>query len=222
MKMKKDSSGNKISYNLLVLGDKMVGKTSVIERYINNTFNSNYITTLGMDKRFKKIDINNYDITVFIIDTAGQERFRSLSKNYYKQADSILIGFSLTDKTSLNDINFWIEEINNNIGKESPVSLVLFGNKCDDKINAEVKPEDVTPIINKYNLTYFETSAKTNIHIQELFEYLIKATIIKKGHLKRIGLDEKSTFDDIHIKIKEDQRLEVKKTKIQKKKKIFC
>jgi len=222
MKMKKDSSGNKISYNLLVLGDKMVGKTSVIERYINNTFNSNYITTLGMDKRFKKIDINNYDITVFIIDTAGQERFRSLSKNYYKQADSILIGFSLTDKTSLNDINFWIEEINNNIGKESPVSLVLFGNKCDDKINAEVKPEDVTPIINKYNLTYFETSAKTNIHIQELFEYLIKATIIKKGHLKRIGLDEKSTFDDIHIKIKEDQRLEVKKTKIQKKKKMFC
>jgi small GTP-binding protein len=222
MKMRKDSSDTKISYNFLILGDKMVGKTSILERYVNNNFNPNYITTIGMDKRIKRIEINNCDITIFVIDTAGQERFRSLSKSFYKQADAILIGFSLTDKTSLNNINFWFEEINNYIGKESPIGLVLFGNKCDDKINIEVNPDDITPIINKYNLTYFETSAKTNIHIQELFEYLIKATIMKKGHLKRIGLDEKSTFDDIHINIKENQRLEVKKKKVTKKKKKFC
>jgi small GTP-binding protein len=221
MKMRKDSIDNKISYNFLILGDKMVGKTSILERYVNNTFNPNYITTIGMDKRIKRIEVNNYDITIFITDTAGQERYRSLSKSFYKQADAILIGFSLTDKISLNNINYWFEEINNN-KNESLAGLVLFGNKCDDKINATVKPEDTTPIINKYNLTYFETSAKTNINIQELFEFLIKTTIIKKGHLKRIGLDEKSTFDDIHINIKENQRLEVKKKKVTKKKKKFC
>ena len=217
MKMRKDSNGNKISYNFLILGDKMVGKTSILERYVNNTFNPNYITTIGMDKRMKRIEVNNYDITISITDTAGQERYRSLSKSFYKQADAILIGFSLTDKISLNNINYWFEEINNN-RKESLVGLVLFGNKCDDKINAE----DITPIINKYNLTYFETSAKANINIQELFEFLIKTTIIKKGHLKRIGLDEKSTIDDINIIIKENQRFEVKKKKVHKKKKKFC
>ena len=221
MKVRKDSIDNKISYNFLILGDKMVGKTSILERYVNNTFNPNYITTIGMDKRIKRIEVNNYDITIFITDTAGQERYRSLSKSFYKQADAILIGFSLTDKISLNNINYWFEEINNN-KNESLAGLVLFGNKCDDKINATVKPEDITPIINKYNLTYFETSAKTNINIQELFEFLIKTTIIKKGHLKRIGLDEKSTFDDININIKENQRLEDKKKKVQKKKKKFC
>ena len=219
--MRKDSNGNKISYNFLILGDKMVGKTSILERYVNNTFNPNYITTIGMDKRIKRIEVNNYDITISITDTAGQERYRSLSKSFYKQADAILIGFSLTDKISLNNINYWFEEINSN-KNESLAGLVLFGNKCDDKINTAVKPEDITPIINKYNLTYFETSAKTNINIQELFEFLIKTTIIKKGHLKRIGLDEKSTFDDININIKENQRLEVKKKKVHKKKKKFC
>ena len=219
--MRKDSIDNNISYNFLILGDKMVGKTSILERYVNNTFNPNYITTIGMDKRIKRLEVNNYDITIFITDTAGQERFRSLSKSFYKQADAILIGFSLTDKISLNNINYWFEEINNN-NKDSLVGLALFGNKCDDKINVEVNPEDITPIINKYNLTYFETSAKTNINIQELFEFLIKTTIIKKGHLKRIGLDEKSTFDDININIKENQRLEVKKKKVHKKKKKFC
>ena len=222
--MRNDSNGNKISYNFLILGDKMVGKTSILERYVNNSFNPNYITTIGMDKRIKRIEVNNHDITIYVTDTAGQERFRSLSKSFYKQADAILIGFSLTEKTSLNNINYWFEEINNNIGKDAPLGLVLFGNKCDDKINMQVRQEDITPIINKYNLTYFETSAKNNIHIQELFVYLIKATIIKKGHLKRIGLDEKSTFDDIHINIKENQMLEVKKKKVskKKKKKKFC
>ena len=222
--MRKDSNDNKISYNFLILGDKMVGKTSILERYVNNSFNPNYITTIGMDKRIKRIEVNNYDITIYVTDTAGQERFRSLSKSFYKQADAILIGFSLTDKTSLNSISYWFEEINNNIGNQASLGLVLFGNKCDDKINVQVNQEDITPIINKFNLTYFETSAKNNIHIQELFEYLIKTTIIKKGHLKRIGLDEKSTFDDIHINIKENQRLEVKKKKVskKKKKKKFC
>ena len=87
-------------------------------------------------------------------------------------------------------------------------------------INIKVKQEEIDAIKNKYDLTYFETSAKDNINIQNLFEYLIKTTIKKRGNLKNIGLPEDASLDDIKITIKENQKLE---TKIQRpKKKKFC
>ena len=218
--MKKDSFGTNLSYKFLVLGDQMVGKTSVLERYINRTFKENYLLTIGMDKRFKRLEINNTDVDIFITDTAGQERFRSLTKMFYKGADGILIGFSLTEAKTLESVNYWINEINQNCSKEYPISLVLFGNKCDDKENIQVKPEKIEEIKNKYNLMYFETSAKDNINIQNVFEYLTKITIIKRGNLPNIGLKEGATIDDIIIQEKENQKLEVKITKTKKKK--FC
>ena len=198
----------------------MIGKTSVLERYVNNTFKSNYLTTIGMDKRFKRLEINNTDVDVFITDTAGEERFRSLTKMFYKGADGIFVGFSLVEPKTLESIDYWISQINENCSKDYPISLVLFGNKCDDKENIKVKQEDIDAIKNKYDLTYFETSAKENINIQNLFEYLIKTTIKKKGNLKNIGLPENASLDDITINIKENQKLE---TKIKRpKKKSFC
>ena len=220
MKTKKDAFGSNLSYKFLVLGDQMVGKTSVLERYVNNTFKANYLTTIGMDKRFKRLEINNTDVDVFITDTAGEERFRSLTKMFYKGADGIFVGFSLLDPKTLESINYWIQQINENCSKEYPISLVLFGNKCDDKENIKVKKEEIDAIKNKYDLTYFETSAKDNINIQNLFEYLIKTTIKKRGNLKNIGLPEDASLDDIKITIKENQKVE---TKIQRpKKKKFC
>ena len=220
MKVKKDALGSNLSYKFLVLGDQMVGKTSVLERYINRTFKSNYLLTIGMDKRFKRLEVNNTDVDIFITDTAGQERFRSLTKMFYKGADGILVGFSLTEAKTLESVNYWINEINQNCSKEYPISLVLFGNKCDDKENIQVKQEDIDKIKDKYNLTYFETSAKDNINIQNIFEYLTKMTIIKRKNLQNIGLSDNASFDDIVIKEKENQKLEVKITKQKKKK--FC
>ena len=220
MQAKKDAFGSNLSYKFLVLGDPMIGKTSVFERYVNNTFKSNYLTTIGMDKRFKRLEINNTDVDVFITDTAGEERFRSLTKMFYKGADGIFIGFSILEPKTLKSIKYWIEQINENCSKEYPISLVLFGNKCDDKENIQVKQEDIEEIKKKYDLTYFETSAKDNINIQNLFEYLIKTTIKKRGNLKNIGLSEDASLDDIKINIKENQKLE---TKVQRrKKKKFC
>ena len=220
MKMKKDLGSNR-SYKFLVLGDKMVGKTSVLERYVNRTFKENYLMTIGMDKRFKRLEVNNKDVDIFITDTAGQERYRSLTKMFYKGADGILVGFSLTEPSSLESVNYWINQINENCSKERPISLVLFGNKCDDKENIKVGEEDINKIKDKYNLTYFETSAKENINVQNVFEYLTKITIIKSGNLKDFDLPEKATIDDIIINEKENQKLEVKLAK-PKKKKTFC
>ena len=196
----------------------MVGKTSILERYINNSFKSNYILTIGMDKRVKRLEINKTDVDISITDTAGQERFRSITKMFYKGADGILLGFSLTEPKSLDSVNYWIKEINDNCSKSYPISLILFGNKCDCKDNIKVKPEDIEVIKKKYNLEYYETSAKENINVKKVFEDLTKITIIKRGHLKNLGLKSDATINDIVITEKENQRFEVKK-QIPKKKK---
>ena len=109
---------------------------------------------------------------IFITDTAGQERYRSLTKMFYKGADGILIGFSLTEPSSLESVNYWVEQINENCSKDRPISLVLFGNKCDDEENIKVGDEEINQIKNKYNLKFFKTSAKKNIKVQDVFERL--------------------------------------------------
>jgi len=221
MSKKKSANSTRISYNFLVLGDQMVGKTSITERYISDRFRANYLTTIGMDRKYKRLVINNTDVDVFITDTAGEERFRSLAKSFYKNTDGILVGFSLIDKKSFNSIEFWLEQINDNCNDPIKTSLVLFGNKCDDKLNIVVKPEEINVIKEKHNLEYFKTSAKENINVQNLFEYLIKNTIIKKGDLEKIGLNKNSTINDIIIKIKENQKLEPAK-RVRHKKKKCC
>ncbi len=208
-----------ISLKFLVLGEQYVGKTSVLERYVNNQFKTNYLVTIGMDKRFKRLEVNGKNVDIFITDTAGQERFRSLTKMFYKGADGILLGFSLTEAKTLESVNYWIDQINQNSGN---VSVVLFGNKSDDKENIKVKDEDIKEIKEKYNLDYFATSAKENFNIKELFEYLTKLTLKKKGLFGQLGLSDDIPFDQISIQQKENQRLEQTYTYKTKKKKKCC
>ena len=193
--MNDNNQSQKISLKFLTLGDSKIGKTSILERYVNKTFKDNYLVTIGMDIRIKRLTINDNNIDIHVTDTAGQERFRSISKMSYKRSDGILVGFALNDQKTFESISYWIEQIYENKGKNSDVSVVLFGNKCDDKENIVVKEEEINKIKNKYNLQYFETSAKENINVKELFEHLIRITIVNKGLLKNFGLNENASID---------------------------
>lgn len=209
IKQKQTGGGSSsVSFKFLVLGDQYVGKTSVLERYVNNQFKSNYLVTIGMDKRFKRLEVNSTNIDIFITDTAGEERFRSLTKMFYKGADGILLGFSLTEPKTLESVNYWVDQIYQNNGKNQNVSIVLFGNKSDDVQNIKVTKDEIDKIKEKYNLEYFETSAKENHNIKEVFEYLTKMTIKNKGFLEKIGLGPEASFNEIIIKEKENQKLE--------------
>jgi len=225
LQMKNGSFGTTLSFKFLALGDSKIGKTSILERYVYNTFKENYLVTIGMDIRTKRLKINDKDIDIFISDTAGQERFHSISKMSYNGADGILIGFALNDPKTLKSINYWIDQIYKNKGKDSNVSLVLFGNKCDDKNNIKIKEDDITDVKLTYGLTYFETSAKEDINITDLFNYLIKMTIVNRGLMKEFGLNETSSIDEIIITERENETVfeydnKIKKKKKKKKKKI--
>ena len=216
-----DIKNETINLNLLVLGDQYVGKTSVLERYVNNIFKLNYLVTIGMDKRFKKLSINGHDINLFITDTAGQERFRSLAKMFYKNANGILLGFSLTSKETFESVSYWIKQIYENCDK-GKIGIILFGNKCDVKEEIQVDEKQIEEIKKEYNIAYFKTSAKENINIKEAFEYLTKLVIINQKLGKSLGLGESPKIEDINIDFKENQKLEVNNTNKRKKKKKCC
>ena len=216
MKIKGQQKDKAQRIKFLVLGESTIGKSCLIERYINNTFKQNYIATIGMDIRQKRLDINNIDVFLTINDTAGQERFRSLTKMVYKNTDGILVGFDLTKPKTLEQVEFWINQIESNKTKDSSISLVLFGNKCDMKEEIQVKEEDIEKIKEKYNLRYYETSAKDGTNVQNIFEYLAKIVLKSRGFLENVNIDE------INVEEKELQKIETKKTnKKNGKKKCF-
>ena len=218
MKVKGESHNKTIQFKFLVLGEGKIGKTSLIERYINKTFKSNYIATIGMDIRRKRLEINNKEVDISITDTAGQERFRSITKMFYKGADGILVGFDLTDRNTFEQVNYWISQIEENSSKDYPISLVLFGNKCDNVENIKVSEEDIEKLKEKYKLTFYKTSAKDGTNVQNAFQHLTKITLKTRGLLSKIGLPENTKIEDIIITEKENQKLEFKPTPKRKKK----
>ena len=222
MKIKGDKEGEALSIKILTLGGTRIGKACLVERFITNSFKENFKPKIGVDVRIIRLEINNFKFDVKIFDTVGQERFRSITKMYYKMVDGILLGFDLTNKNTFDQLDYWIAQIEANKKEDFPISLVLFGNKYDDKEHIEVKDEDIELKKKKYNLEYFATSAKDGTNVQNIFEYLIKTTIKAKGLLDKIGLSSDIPIDDISIKVKEMQKLETMKSRKRKMKKNSC
>ena len=159
----------KVDFSIILVGDSYVGKTSILKKFIDDEFNEETKCTISADFRCKnlKIDKNLY-ASLKIFDTAGQEKYRSLTKSYYKQAQGIILVFDLTNEISFSKLNKWINEINENTEN---VVIILVGNKADssdrkvDKINAENYAKE-------RNIKYIETSAKEGTNILLLFEEL--------------------------------------------------
>ncbi len=115
---------------LILIGSSGVGKTSILTQFADNKFTENYLTTIGVDFRFKTIKHESKNIKFQIWDTAGQERFRTITSAYYKGADGIIMVYDVTDPSSLEDIEqFWIPEAYNYCDRS--IDVILLGNKSD-------------------------------------------------------------------------------------------
>ena len=163
-----------------LLGNSSVGKSSLIRRFVDNKFDDNYMSTIGVDYFEKKVIIKNTEIKLIIQDTSGEERFRSISKNYYKNVDGIIFVFDVTNQSSFNEgIKYWLKECNEEIGK---YEKILVGNKID--LNSVISKETIEKHFP--TIQYFETSAKegTNVEIifKELVELILKNSPEKKGN----------------------------------------
>ena len=212
--MEDKSDINYLNLKFLILGESSIGKRPLLLRYYNKKNEQEYkdnFSSIGLDIKTKKLMINNTDVNIVIYDTAGQEKFNCLPKSFFKGADGILIGFDLTNPNTLWKVDSWIKQIEEK--KEKDLSMVLFGTKCDDKENITVNKEDIKKIQEKYNIKYFETSAKDDTNVNLLFDYLIKTTLKTKGLLNRLGLSGNTPFDEIIITEKEEEKIDNKKSK---------
>ena len=165
-------------FKILLLGDSGVGKSCIILRYIENNFSTNLMNSIGVDFKLKNIEIDNKKIKLQIGDTAGQERFRTITTSYYKGAHAILICFDITDRESFEHIRNWMADIDK-FAKEG-VLRILVGNKCDLEHERQVRKEEGNEIANKYGIKYIETSAKDTINIEDLFVSTAKHLLSKQ------------------------------------------
>ena len=198
----------KIIVKLLLLGDSSVGKTSIIIKYISNKFMDTNIATLGVDYMDKTVDYNNLKVFLQIWDTSGEEKFRSITRNFYRNADGLLVVFDLTKKESYDHIRSWINEAKENNDK---LKTILIGNKLDLKDERIVAIDVAKQFAEKNNLKYIETSAKDGTNINESFQAIID-----------LLFDGKSSEEILHEFTKQDSSLSVVNDSMEVKKKKAC
>ena len=162
---------------LLIIGDSSVGKTSIITRFTNGTFNPNYLATVGLDNFTKDETIDDKNIKVKLWDTAGQERFKSLANGFFRNAQGIMLVYDITNHESFESLKFWIESIKNNLGNDLKIPIIIIGNKIDLE-EREVKTEEAESFCKNQNIPYFETSAKTGENIVNLFQKIADDEIL--------------------------------------------
>ena len=197
-----------IVLKLLLLGDSSVGKTSILLKYISNKFDESSISTVGVDYMDKIIDYNKFKIKLQIWDTSGEEKFRTITKNFYRNADGLLVVFDLTKKESYDHIKSWINEAKENNDK---LKTILIGNKLDLKDERIVAIDVAKQFAEKNNLKYIETSAKDGTNINESFQTIID-----------LLFDGKSSEEILHEFTKQDSSLSVVDDSMEVKKKKAC
>ena len=157
-------------FNVLILGNAAVGKTSIIKAYTNQAFYHSHQVTLGLDyvsHKFKPLG-SEKEFNIKIWDTAGQERFRSLTHSFYKQGKGIIVCFDLTNAESFKQVREWIASIQEHA--DPNISTVLVGTKCDLKDGIVITKQEAKECAKNNGMNYFETSSLTNTGIKEMFE----------------------------------------------------
>mmetsp|Transcript_53485 Transcript_53485/g.48094 ORF Transcript_53485/g.48094 Transcript_53485/m.48094 type:complete len:206 (+) Transcript_53485:108-725(+) len=152
---------------LLMIGDSGVGKSCLLLRFCDASFTQSFITTIGIDFKIKTVEINGQKVKLQIWDTAGQERFRTITTAYYRGAMGILLVYDITDETSFGNVKNWIRNIEQHASKSTV--LLLVGNKCDLNDERLISYEQGQDLADEYNMKFFETSAKSDVNVQEAF-----------------------------------------------------
>ncbi|KAB7496653.1 Ras-related protein Rab-35 [Armadillidium nasatum] len=154
-----------------------VGKSSLLLRFADNTFTGNYITTIGVDFKIRTLEVDGEKVKLQIWDTAGQERFRTITSTYYRGTHGVIVVYDVTNGESFANVKRWLHEIDQNC---EVVNRILVGNKNDCPDRKVVLHEDAKRFADQMNIKLFETSAKENINVEEMFTVMTKMVLTSK------------------------------------------
>ena len=170
---------NRKTAQIIILGDGAVGKTAILKRFHFDTFVEDHMITLGLDfvnRKFTHKD--GSQCTIKLWDTAGQDRFRTLTYSFYKKADGVILAFDLTEASSFANLKNWMESINQHANAGIP--MVIVGNKKDLADDRKITFKEGSDYASNFGLRYFETSAKTNEGIEEFMHVIMEMTVDAK------------------------------------------
>ncbi len=221
-----DEENFDILYKIVIIGDSGVGKSNILSRYVRDEFSMDTKATVGVEFGSKIISINNQQIKIQIWDTAGQEKYKSVSTIYYKGAKGALLVYDISRKETFNNLNRWINEIKNN--SDENINILLIGNKCDLEEGRQISQEEAFEKAKEINACFLEVSALQAVNIEKAFKYLIqqihnknnyrideKKNTLKENNNDFITINNNSENSD-------DEKNKGKKKKKKKKKKRKC
>ena len=183
-------------FNIMLLGESRVGKTSMIAYLTSGTYQEVGLLTAGIDCHMVETQFEGKKYKFKIFDTAGQERYKSISKSSIRLADGFLLVFSVDNKESFEKINEWITNIQDETNVTQKI-VFLVGNKCDMTDKRIISTDEGKDFANKNKLRFFETSAKTGLGIKEVFNELYQEIY---------NLNKQSTNENIDLDKKNDQK----------------
>ena len=160
-------------YKVLLLGDTTVGKTCFLMKYTDKTFQDIHMATIGLDYRLKTMKLKSgKDIKLQIWDTAGQDRFRAITKNYYKGSHGIILIYDVTNLQTFENVKNWV----NQIREEASTKVVIYiaANKIDMETERKVTKQEGESLAQELGFPFMETSAKSGININETFDDLVE------------------------------------------------
>ena len=199
-------------FKIILVGDSSVGKTNILSRYLNNTFEETTKPTVGVEFNSKTYKIQDNIVKAQIWDTAGQERYRSITSAYYKGAKGCLLIYDITRKKTFESIDRWISQFKETADKD--LFIILVGNKCDLADVRQVSKEEAEKKAKFYNMAFIETSALNGTNVEKAFDTLINEVYKNNNELfqEKVSL----TLTDRAISIENEMKEEEKKEKESK------
>ncbi|KAM6972181.1 RAB3D, member RAS oncogene family, a [Aplochiton taeniatus] len=169
----KDAADQNFDYmfKLLIIGNSSVGKTSFLFRYADDSFTSAFVSTVGIDFKVKTIYRNEKRVKLQIWDTAGQERYRTITTAYYRGAMGFILMYDITCQESFYAVQDWATQIKTYSWDNAQV--ILVGNKLDLEDDRLVPTDDANRLATELGFQFFETSAKDNINVKQVFDRLV-------------------------------------------------
>ena len=178
--------------SFLLIGDTEVGKTCFYNRYFKNKFSLQFLSTIGIERESKLVKIGKEIYKITLWDSAGQERFKSLPRKYYQNADGIFLLFDVCKEETFNNVSNWINDVKQNTSRafgnkdgnesSSEIPLFLLGNKIDSSERI-ISREQGEKLASSLGMKYFEISCKTNINIPEVMSRMIMESYMKANHI---------------------------------------
>lgn len=182
-------------FKLLLIGDSGVGKSCILLRFADDTFSESYISTIGVDFKIRTLTLNNKQIKLQIWDSAGQERFRTLTTAYYRSAHGIILVYDVNDRETFIHIENWLQEVSKYAANE--VNRVLVGNKCDVLNKREVEYETARVYAEKLGISFTEASAKDRTNIEKLFNIMANELVERLGE----SIEEPSSLQEDKVEL---------------------